>query len=347
MGSRTHHYHFAHQHFPGLLLRTKAAQRWLPILESPDGTGFVRSLWQSFGESLPPAERMAPDGIAVFSTRTPGGALLVCVRFPPPVEMPEAHFAAVLADPARPEILRYLTLEHSVNRTVFGEWTAARLHRNHGDGPPANEAAFYQAVLRFIGPLASPNEALLDGRALMTRASAARRSNPVEAKKLTDAAVERFASLRAWSDLSTLVTLLLVEPNDPGAAITYAQAFWLAMHPSVPVGTAIVIGTTLQTALGLESKLSGLVGAACVHKAQVHGEGQPGVDEQRAKGFQRLLAAAPPVVAANKESFMAWAQARGLLEPARFMSELYPALLEFVPEKRWLFDPEAVTGILV
>ena len=29
------------------------------------------------------------------------------------------------------------------------------------------------------------------------------------------------------------------------------------------------------------------------------------------------------------------------------LGELYPALLKFVPEKSWLFDPEAVTGILV
>jgi hypothetical protein len=349
MGSRRHHYHFAHRYFPTLLLTTRAAQRWLPILEAPEGAEFLRSLWNQFGaDNLPENERLSADGFAVRATRTSGGALMLLVRFPPPVEVPEAHFALVVADGRTHEILRYVTLEHSMGCTVLGEWLADGTHKNYGEGPPPDEQQFYTASQKLLGALTDPTVAMQTAHALVSSGDAARKAQDTQRmQKAYGEAAWLYAQLHAWYELCGLLSDRWISAQMQNESVALTQAFWLAMHPTVGVSKALEIARALQQAIGPTSTLSGLIAAATFHKAHVHVNNEPNIEALRGQCFQLLLTAAGPEIAADKKRFSAWGEERELLESQKFMSKLYPALMGFGPAHAWVFQPQSVSGILV
>lgn len=152
-----HHYVFAHRMLPELLLRAPMAKDSVPFLCGPDAAWFLAHLWRSLGEKLPETERLAGDGLAARSHDAGDGRTVVVVTLPPTVASPEAHFVAVVTNPGKGEVTRYLTLEHSIDIetrkpiTVLGEWTADGSHVNMGRGPEPEEAKFLESVLGMLG----------------------------------------------------------------------------------------------------------------------------------------------------------------------------------------------------
>ena len=155
---RTHHYGYAHQALPPLMLRQRPSPEDLRTLV---GGGFFQAFWDQVGELVPDGERMSPVGLrAEYHQLDERGVALVQM---PPVEAPvEAIFVAIVSRPVRwlwfltRHEIRYLTLEQSVRigedgvfveggRTVLAEWTA-RGHDNYGDGPEPTIEAFLDAV---------------------------------------------------------------------------------------------------------------------------------------------------------------------------------------------------------
>lgn len=141
---RTHHYRFAHQRLPQIMLDPGVDVLALAAAGRLDSA--LRSTWTAAAHGIDEAERLAPDGLAGELH----GADLVLVTLPPPMGPAEAYFVALAAAGST---RRYFTLEMSVSLfgdgagTVLGEWTADR-HVNYGPGPAPTAPDFLAAVRR-------------------------------------------------------------------------------------------------------------------------------------------------------------------------------------------------------
>ncbi|MFJ8043894.1 hypothetical protein ACIRBX_25670 [Kitasatospora sp. NPDC096147] len=149
---RAHHYRFAHRVMP------RAAVDFGPtMLAEPPAHGVQRSLeslWDGFGGTLPPEDRLPSDGLSGQHVDRAGHRLLL-VTLPEPIAAAEAHFVAVVQVRGE-EACRFLTLERSESPvdgsvgTVLGEWSAEG-HVNFGAGPAPRPELFLSAIDALLG----------------------------------------------------------------------------------------------------------------------------------------------------------------------------------------------------
>ncbi|ARF78226.1 hypothetical protein ACIG0C_11885 [Kitasatospora aureofaciens] len=151
---RPHHYRFAHRELPRHLLKF-GPQVTSP---APNGGSLVPAftkLWNSFGETLPPEDRLPSNGLDCRHVEVEGTRLLL-VTLPTPAGTTEAYFCASVL-PKGANAVRYLTLEHAINPfdgspgTVLGEWTTES-HLNHGPGPSPVADLFVASVVQLVAP---------------------------------------------------------------------------------------------------------------------------------------------------------------------------------------------------
>jgi hypothetical protein len=155
-------YLFAHQALP---VQTFAdPSRMLSILAGPEGQRFLDDAWQIAGRHCDPDKRVQDASPSYTFSPTGTSGVVAVVKPPEPQEPGEAHFIAILGrfeqaenpDLAKLRWVRLFTLEraiHPVNETectMLCEWTAEGAHKNYGDGPPADEELFVEAVLDLL-----------------------------------------------------------------------------------------------------------------------------------------------------------------------------------------------------
>jgi hypothetical protein len=130
----------------------------LGLLASPEASQFLTKLLQDVEKQLGHKASYTGDQIRIYPCRI-GEYPCAIVEFPTPQKMAEAYMVAIVAllDPQQemPEDLstveaRYYTLEKGFStdgsdRTVLCAWDKTA-HKNYGDGPVAQPAAFALAV---------------------------------------------------------------------------------------------------------------------------------------------------------------------------------------------------------
>jgi hypothetical protein len=162
---------FAHRVLPDLAFEDPL--QFMAVLASPDAEQRLHELWMDAGRSLAGEQAggaaaahdvPSSDGLAVTRTRL-GSRACAVIRMPPSAERDVLFAAAVLdhnldqsreaAPDAHPELF-YFTLEQGTNltdgspRTVLYRWRPDRSRDNLGDGPPAEQRAFLEAVERMV-----------------------------------------------------------------------------------------------------------------------------------------------------------------------------------------------------
>jgi len=159
---RTQHYEFAHGALPHLA-HTNAPQV-LAILNGPDGQRYLNDLWNKAGSRVGAAGAYGDGVPRCVVSATGNNGLVAAIHMPAPNQLAEAFITLIMARFADPESssldhlswVRYFTLEHGLDHrsgascTFVGEWTADGRHRNLGIGPPAQERAFVEHVLRML-----------------------------------------------------------------------------------------------------------------------------------------------------------------------------------------------------
>jgi len=168
--SRPHHYIFAHVALRHHFLEDP---KEFTLAITQKGPGLIASLWEFVGRKLleddPDAEVVSDEGLMCNLRQLRSNHFAVVVTLPPPQEMPEAYFVAMVVRPGQkklggllgetPFVSRYITLEYGVafddnggleaHRTVLGEWTGEQ-HLNYGTGPEPQLESFLTRVEELI-----------------------------------------------------------------------------------------------------------------------------------------------------------------------------------------------------
>jgi hypothetical protein len=139
------HYIFAHKAIPTLLYTRKDAL--FKTFES-NGQAFVEALWEDIarGAGLDNDERRK---LLEFSKEKIRGATVYVIKMPPPSQIVEAFYVAVMEKDGAP---RCFTLELMMREggcassTMLGEWPTDGQHRNLGCGPKPEKEAFLRAI---------------------------------------------------------------------------------------------------------------------------------------------------------------------------------------------------------
>ena len=163
---RPHHYLFAN----GLLRRMahRDPAGLMRALAAPGSRIFLSTLWNDLGAELAMEQRLVPVGLrGALQDLAPGRRLAVIV-LPLPQRPTEAYFVGIVVEPLPRRLglfgprarVEYFLL--NLHRNLKGE-ESTRIcswemdgkferseHSNLGDGPPPNEAAFLEAVVREI-----------------------------------------------------------------------------------------------------------------------------------------------------------------------------------------------------
>jgi hypothetical protein len=150
--ARPHHYRFAHQALPAILLSPRA--RFEELARPGRLDAALAEWWAWVGDQEAEANRLPRDGLhGEFTDITGSPALLVTL--PAAAEPVEAAFA--VATPLQPaDERRYFTLELAVQglqpglMTMIGEWRPGS-HLNLGPGPTPDAAAFLASLARILG----------------------------------------------------------------------------------------------------------------------------------------------------------------------------------------------------
>jgi hypothetical protein len=159
---REHHTLFAHQVLPAAFY--SAPDRFMALL-TEQGHNLLRLWWQRVAEYLEETDWLSAHGLGYRLRPLGDNASLVLITFPPPQNITEAYFAALVYRPAQlknslwhsaPAYTRYFTLEIGLDpaghpRPILGEWLATGRRLDHGDGPPPEAELFIEAVRRRAG----------------------------------------------------------------------------------------------------------------------------------------------------------------------------------------------------
>lgn len=155
MGSQ--HYYFVHRALPQLLQENTSY--YVNGLASEEGPDFLNRVWQKCGEIN--NENSPSTGLNRFTVKISDDCYAVVIRMPEPEDFTEAYYSAIVYWPNRPSgpeggepNYRYFTLElgeaeDGSHNTMLCEWQGGR-HGNFGEGPPPDERAFLQAVIKKI-----------------------------------------------------------------------------------------------------------------------------------------------------------------------------------------------------
>lgn len=149
------HYVLAHYALRQLALQDPL--RYLSILASPQARDFLQAVLDDVSEGLTEERRFTAEDLYIHPGMI-GEFPCAIVEFPPPAEMTEVHFTALVAfvdldaelPPPEEVRARYFTLERGMGiddkpRTVLCEWTTGS-HLNFGDGPPPTLRGFIEAL---------------------------------------------------------------------------------------------------------------------------------------------------------------------------------------------------------
>jgi hypothetical protein len=169
--ARTHPYNFTHHLLPQLAWRRPDAVR-RELSDPKLARELLHYLWDKAGETVPPAERVAPRGLRLHWHEVAGRAAAL-ITLPLPQATSEAYYAALVYDKdiaeeendaGGPEetMPRYFTLEATLGLddgqgppTAVCEWQGEH-HRPYGRGPaggrPDTPACFLAALSQLLGP---------------------------------------------------------------------------------------------------------------------------------------------------------------------------------------------------
>lgn len=173
LSPRNQHYYFAH-----VALRALAGEdpeRLITALAAPESENFLIDLWNAVGKDVAqggdePQPAVIPAGLEAVPARVAGRSAALVV-LPPPRAATEAYFVAIvlnheLDEPAKPSPepeFYYFTLERGIAsdgspRTIFCQWEDS-VHKNFGDGPPADARAFLDYIAHHFAAAPAPKAA--------------------------------------------------------------------------------------------------------------------------------------------------------------------------------------------
>jgi hypothetical protein len=166
--ARMQHYQFAHDVLPTQLFFDPASVIMpliAPETTNPGGRDFLLTLWQAAGETSQDGIVVPADGLD-YTTDVFGhpNSTACLIQLPPPLQKPEAYFAAIIFDGpglavGAPRQLRYFVLEYhgdnnGVPKTLVGEWTpkgdSKLKYSEHGSGTPPDLSAFANKVRQIL-----------------------------------------------------------------------------------------------------------------------------------------------------------------------------------------------------
>ncbi len=164
LSPREQHYAFAHTYLRGLAFEDP--DRIVIALAAPEADELLVELWNGVAKDLVEAgeevEAVPPIGLEAIPARVAGRPCAL-VKMPAPRATTEAYFVAIVLnhdvdEPAKPAPepgVYFFTLEmgfaiDGAPRTAFGEWDSAAIHRQHGEGPPADGRAFLDHIARHL-----------------------------------------------------------------------------------------------------------------------------------------------------------------------------------------------------
>lgn len=148
---RPEYYAFSHQALPEIFFSDP--QKLISTLNE-SGAEFLYYLWHQVEKYAGVAESQVEQQIQV-EHQTIQGISLTLVTLPPPQNMTEAYYLALLVKPGEQKYSRYLTLEHSQIPpgkpcTVLGEWLAGGAHIHHGQGPEPEKDLFVESISQLL-----------------------------------------------------------------------------------------------------------------------------------------------------------------------------------------------------
>ena len=148
MGSQ--HYYFAHVVLPDWCWRRP--DEFFRLLNTPQRLYGFQLLWRQAGQLIPPQRRTAPTGLDC-TVRTTTEYTIFIVTLPPPTNIVEAYFVALVFGPftSPPRLIERtsvhcFTLELTLNQATFFCERSVQMHSNFGPGPPAELEAFFTHV---------------------------------------------------------------------------------------------------------------------------------------------------------------------------------------------------------
>lgn len=153
---RLYHYLFAHKYLPDKL--SESPQMVLSWLAGEKGIEHLKTRWALLPTiyQIETGDYIEPNGINRYVLRPNEDHTLVIIRFPEPIRMTEAYFAAIIFN-RKNNSHRYFTLElgfsdqnNNIRKTVLGEWIKDK-RINHGDGTLPGIESFSSLIIdRFI-----------------------------------------------------------------------------------------------------------------------------------------------------------------------------------------------------
>lgn len=163
---RPHHYAFGHVALRKAFFHDPA--KLVQALEA-DGERLIGEIWNEVGRMIQAengdAAILPADGLELTLHAVGPRTMAAVIALPPPREMPEAHFVALVVERPRPgpsfhigrmpEPSRYFTLELGMDilsrerRTVLCEWTR-EAHVDFGTSPEPTVAAFVKRVIEIL-----------------------------------------------------------------------------------------------------------------------------------------------------------------------------------------------------
>lgn len=139
------HYVFAHKAIPALLYTRKDAL--FKTFES-SGQAFVEALWEDIARAAG-VDNDKRRKLLEFSKEKIRGITVYVIKMPPPSQIVEAFYVAVLEKDGTPKCYTLeLTMREGgcTSSTMLGEWPADGQHRNLGCGPKPEKDAFLRAI---------------------------------------------------------------------------------------------------------------------------------------------------------------------------------------------------------
>jgi hypothetical protein len=163
---RPHHYAFGHVALRKAFFHDPA--KVVQALEA-DGEKLIGEIWDEVGRMIQAedgdAALLPADGLELSMHAVGPHTKAAVIMLPPPREMPEAYFVALVVERPRPgprfhigrmmDPGRYFTLEMGMDilsrerRTVLCEWTR-EAHANFGTGPEPMVEAFVKRVSEIL-----------------------------------------------------------------------------------------------------------------------------------------------------------------------------------------------------
>jgi tetratricopeptide (TPR) repeat protein len=155
-------------------------------------------------------------------------------------------------------------------------------------------------------------------------------------RELNLEAAKTMASIHAWSDLVTILSLL-AEPGSPDAVCYLAQALWLSTRlAGVPAQQVLELTEALIREITPDSDLAPLLATTANVLVWERGRVNPRHAELSEKA-RALLAACGKARKLEGEQLLQWIKLQGLTDPKHTLSATLKGLERLIGERGWLF----------